>query len=250
MSKRYRRKLLSCTKMPKADSSSSSTQSATLSPYFLEQSSGEFAHNDSESGQVMKGNIEGSDEEFEEEIKANRIIGLMKDAHIKRESNKSCNAQSSEKRLSVDLRLSEDFFDQDSIALAKALLGQVVVRVVDGIRISGAIVETESYLGGPDVASHSYNGKRTSRTEPMYMKPGTSYVYSIYGMYHCFNISSKGDGSCVLIRALEPLEGLPKMETGRNQRRKSSTPLKIHELCNGPSKICQAFYLTKVYEQL
>ena len=54
------------------------------------------------------------------------------------------------------------------------------------------IVETECYLGGEDVASHSYNGKRTPRNEPMYMKPGTSYVYSIYGMYFCFNISSKG----------------------------------------------------------
>lgn len=70
--------------------------------------------------------------------------------------------------------------------------GQVVVRVVNGSRVSGMIVETESYLGGPDVASHSHNGKRTARTEPMYMRPGTSYVYSIYGMYHCFNISSQG----------------------------------------------------------
>lgn len=70
--------------------------------------------------------------------------------------------------------------------------GQVVVRVVNGMRISGRIVETESYLGLPDKASHSYNGRRTARTGAMFMKAGTSYVYTIYGMYYCFNISSQG----------------------------------------------------------
>ncbi|XP_042220361.1 LOW QUALITY PROTEIN: DNA-3-methyladenine glycosylase-like [Homarus americanus] len=152
-------------------------------------------------------------------------------------------AQGSGQDFTPGPRLSQDFYDQDSITLAKALLGQIVVRVVDGVRITGAVVETESYLGGPDVASHSHNG-REARTEPVYMKPGTSYVYSIYGMYYCFNISSQGDGSCVLIRSLEPLEGFQKM--GRSKPgRKNTTPLKIHDLCNGPSKICQALHLNK-----
>ncbi|KAK3867777.1 hypothetical protein Pcinc_026789 [Petrolisthes cinctipes] len=144
------------------------------------------------------------------------------------------------------MRLSEDFYGQDCITLAKALLGQVVVRVVDGVRISGRIVETESYLGVSDKASHSYNGKRTGRTGAMFMKAGTSYVYTIYGMYYCFNISSQEEGACVLLRALEPLEGLERMQVGRKQRRKdSATPLKLHQLCNGPSKLCQALCLTK-----
>lgn len=71
--------------------------------------------------------------------------------------------------------------------------GQVMVRMIDGVRVSGVIVETESYLGGEDVASHSHNNKRTPRNEPMYMKPGTAYVYPIYGMYFCFNVSSQGN---------------------------------------------------------
>ena len=71
-------------------------------------------------------------------------------------------------------------------------IGQLVVRLVNGKRISGYIVETECYLGNVDAASHSFNNKQTKRTEPMFMAAGTSYVYTIYGMYYCFNISSKG----------------------------------------------------------
>lgn len=142
-------------------------------------------------------------------------------------------------------RLTYSFYNQECVTLAKALLGQVMVRMIDGVRVSGVIVETESYLGGEDVASHSHNNKRTPRNEPMYMKPGTAYVYPIYGMYFCFNVSSQGDGSCVLVRALEPGEGMSIMAVGRNQRRKNTTPLKTHQLCNGPSKLCQALDMTK-----
>ncbi|ROT84732.1 DNA-3-methyladenine glycosylase [Penaeus vannamei] len=142
-------------------------------------------------------------------------------------------------------RLTYSFYNQECVTLAKALLGQVMVRMIDGVRVSGVIVETESYLGGEDVASHSHNNKRTPRNEPMYMKPGTAYVYPIYGMYFCFNVSSQGDGSCVLVRALEPVEGMSIMAVGRNQRRKNTTPLKTHQLCNGPSKLCQALDMTK-----
>ncbi len=99
-------------------------------------------------------------------------------------------------------------------------------------------METEAYLGGDDRAAHSYNGKRTERNEAMYMPPGTSYVYSIYGMHRCFNISSRGEGAAVLIRALEPLGGVARM----TERRKN---VKRKDLCNGPAKLCQAMKIDK-----
>lgn len=90
-------------------------------------------------------------------------------------------------------RLDENFYDTKCEEMAKSLLGKVLVRQLDdGTIIRGRIVETESYLGGEDAASQSYNGKVTPRNEPMFMKPGTAYVYMTYGMYYCFNISSKG----------------------------------------------------------
>ena len=133
--------------------------------------------------------------------------------------------------------------------LAKKLLGFTIChrsgrgegggRGEEGVVCRGRIVETEAYLGGGDKASHSYNGRRTERNEAMYMKPGTCYVYSIYGMYCCVNISSQGEGAAVLIRALEPLEGVGDMYT----RRKSAKRDK--DLCNGPSKLCQAMDISK-----
>ena len=90
-------------------------------------------------------------------------------------------------------KLSFQFFNRPCSDLAKALLGKKFVRKMpDGNTVAAIIVETEAYLGGEDKAAHSYNGKRTERNEAMYMKPGTIYVYNIYGMYSCINISSKG----------------------------------------------------------
>ena len=105
-------------------------------------------------------------------------------------------------------RLTRDFFDAPTETLAVALLGKVLCRKTKQNEIlRGKITETEAYLGEIDPACHSYRGKRTARNAPMYGPPGTAYVYFIYGMYHCFNISSKESGACVLIRALEPLSG-------------------------------------------
>lgn len=90
-------------------------------------------------------------------------------------------------------RLPFHFFNRPCSDLAKALLGKKFVRKMpDGNTMAATIVETEAYLGGEDKAAHSYNGKRTERNEAMYMKPGTIYVYNIYGMYTCINISSQG----------------------------------------------------------
>jgi hypothetical protein len=90
-------------------------------------------------------------------------------------------------------RFKDNFYDVPCEDLAKGLLGKILVRRLnDGTVLKGRIVETECYLGGEDRASHSYKGRITERSKPMYMKPGTTYVYITYGMYHCFNISSQG----------------------------------------------------------
>ena len=105
-------------------------------------------------------------------------------------------------------RLDRSFYDQPAEDLAKKLLGKLLYRVLDNGEVSfGRIVETEAYLGEVDKACHSYGGRRIGRCEPLYMAPGTAYVYVIYGMYHCLNVSSQEPGACVLIRALEPLQG-------------------------------------------
>lgn len=111
-------------------------------------------------------------------------------------------------------------------------------------RYWGRIVETEAYLGGEDKAAHSYNMKRTPRNEAMYMPPGTAYVYSVYGMHCCFNISSRGGGAAVLIRALEPIGGVVTMM----QRRGNVKAMK--DLCNGPAKLCQAMGINKSCDKL
>ncbi|XP_073398858.1 DNA-3-methyladenine glycosylase isoform X4 [Dendrobates tinctorius] len=93
---------------------------------------------------------------------------------------------------STKKRLVSDFYNKPCTHLAKSFLGQILVRrLPDGTELRGRIVETESYLGGEDEASHSRGGKRTERNVAMYMKPGTIYVYQIYGMYFCMNVSSQ-----------------------------------------------------------
>lgn len=90
-------------------------------------------------------------------------------------------------------RLDAQFYETPCEEMAMSLLGKILVRrLVDNTILRGRIVETESYLGYEDAASQSFKGKITPRNEPMFMKPGTAYVYFTYGMYHCFNISSKG----------------------------------------------------------
>ncbi|XP_057716700.1 DNA-3-methyladenine glycosylase [Corythoichthys intestinalis] len=148
-------------------------------------------------------------------------------------------------------RLGEDFFSQPCVPLAKAFLGKVLVRrYKDGTELRGRVVETEAYLGGEDKASHSAGGKRTERNTAMFMKPGTIYVYPIYGIYLCMNVSSEGDGAAVLLRSLEPLQGHPVMRKLRAAKRKDGArPLKDKELCNGPSKLCQALDVPRNFDR-
>jgi len=136
-------------------------------------------------------------------------------------------------------------FNKPCIDLAQLLIGRILCRRVSGEILRGKIVEVESYLGDKDGASHSFKGE-TERNRAMFMPPGTSYVYSIYGMYKCFNISSDGTGAAVLIRALEPLTGISIMKSNREIKRKNNTEIKkVKDLCNGPSKLCQALEITK-----
>ncbi|XP_035253113.1 DNA-3-methyladenine glycosylase isoform X1 [Anguilla anguilla] len=150
-----------------------------------------------------------------------------------------------------DVRLGVKFFDQPCVLLAKAFLGKVLVRrQADGTVLRGRVVETEAYLGGEDRASHSAGGRRTGRNAAMFMRPGTIYVYQIYGVYLCMNVSSRGEGAAVLLRSLEPLQGQEVMRRLRGaRRREGSRPLKEKELCNGPSKLCQALDIPRHFDR-
>ena len=148
--------------------------------------------------------------------------------------------------------LPASFFEQyDTKALARKLLGcELVHNSPDGIT-SGIIVETEAYLQD-DPACHAYN-RRTTRTEPMYGRPGTIYIYLIYGMYECFNIVSnrEGVGEAVLIRALQPTSGIELMEQrrllipGKVERLSVSKKVSLKDLCRGPGKLVRAMGINR-----
>lgn len=145
-------------------------------------------------------------------------------------------------------KLDRSFYRKDSIELAKDLLGKYLVYDGRDEKLVAKIVETEAYMGFIDKAAHTYNGRRTKRTETMYGEEGHAYVYLIYGMYNCFNVvaAEKEIAQAVLVRALEPIEGLDKMAF--NRFGKSLDELKktqIFGLTNGPGKLCKAFGITR-----
>lgn len=129
---------------------------------------------------------------------------------------------------------SRSFFARDAVAVARELLGMTLVRIdAGGARLSGRIVETEAYRED-DAAAHSFRG-RTPRNAPMFLSGGHAYVYFVYGMHFCFNVVAEveGAGAAVLIRALEPLEGMPLMRARRGN-------LPDPALCRGPANLCKA----------
>lgn len=134
-------------------------------------------------------------------------------------------------------KLPREFYTRTSVlTVAKDLLGKtLVVPAPSGKRLSGMIVEVEAYRGPQDRAAHSYGGRRTKRTEPMYGIGGTAYVFFVYGMHYQFNVVTNAADTphAVLIRALEPVEGIELM-----RKRRQGQP--DHNLTNGPGKLCIA----------
>ena len=136
--------------------------------------------------------------------------------------------------------LGSAFYDRSNVVtVSRELLGKVLVTEFGGLRTSGRIVEVEAYNGVVDRASHAWSGRRTKRTEVMFGSGGTAYVYLIYGIHHLFNVvtNRRDVPHAVLVRALDPLEGIPVMleRTGK--------PRLDHTLTRGPGNLSRALGL-------
>ena len=145
-------------------------------------------------------------------------------------------------------KLDREFYDRDTVTVARDLLGKLLVRELDGHRLVGRITETEAYVGPIDKACHAYNYKRTPRTETLFAPPGTAYIYLIYGMHHCLNFVTEPEGepAAVLIRGGEVRGGLDFIS--RNRFGKSPEELSAYQkknFLNGPGKLCKALALTR-----
>jgi DNA-3-methyladenine glycosylase len=179
-----------------------------------------------------------------------------------------------EGRETLSKPLPREFFARDGITVAKELLGKILVHETSMGIMRGIITETESYMGVEDKGSHTYGGRRTERTEPMFAEGGHSYVYFTYGMYHCMNITSgrEGDPQAVLIRSVVPadeeskermtelrvaageakaLRKLPEDVQGETRTSaEQAVLLKLRKsvekhLADGPGKMCIAMEITK-----
>ncbi|MBW7913646.1 MAG: DNA-3-methyladenine glycosylase [Taibaiella sp.] len=143
--------------------------------------------------------------------------------------------------------LPEDFYTRKHVVqIAKDLLGKVLVTNFEGERTAGMIVETEAYAGVVDKASHAYGGRRTARTETMYSRGGVAYVYLCYGIHHLFNVVTNAEDipHAVLIRAVEPLEGVDIMLARRGK------PKLTPQLTAGPGALSRALGITTGYTGL
>lgn len=133
------------------------------------------------------------------------------------------------------MKLRPEFYKQKTETVARELLGKTLVRIANGKRLAGTIVETEAYVGVKDKASHASGGRRTPRNEALYGEGGHTYVYFIYGMYFCLNVvtKNKDEPEAVLIRAIEPTEGIEQMKNFRPNKT-------LTQLTSGPGKLCLA----------
>lgn len=137
-------------------------------------------------------------------------------------------------------RLKREFFLVDALELSRRLIGKILVHETPYGTVRGIITETEAYMGVEDKGSHTYKGKRTKRTEPMFHIGGTSYVYFIYGMYNCVNVTAGPTEvpMASLIRMVEPAD-----EESRGIMEKLRG--KSRHLADGPGKLCIAMHITK-----
>ena len=137
------------------------------------------------------------------------------------------------------VRLNRGFFARDTALVARKLLGSQLVRVLNGDLLKGRIVETEAYYGEEDPPSHASSG-RTGRSRIMWGEPGLAYVYLIYGIHLMFNVVTESSGvpGAVLIRGVEPLQGIELM-----QRRRDG--VSVESLADGPGKLTEAFGIGK-----
>lgn len=136
--------------------------------------------------------------------------------------------------------LPKKFYLRDTVTVSKELLGKLLVRKTGNTYLAGKITETEAYIGEHDPACHAF-GRITPRNQTLYEDGGICYVYLIYGNYFCFNTvtEKKGEGSAVLIRAVEPIEGIEIMKSNRGNVKAP------HDLTNGPGKLCLAMDIDK-----
>jgi DNA-3-methyladenine glycosylase len=138
--------------------------------------------------------------------------------------------------------MSREFFERPPDAVARAVLGKLLVRKTPDALLAGRIVEVEAYFGDGDPAAHAAAG-RTARNAVLFGPPGHAYVYFIYGMHSCLNVSCEptGKAGSVLVRALEPLQGMAQMAASRGLG--LHAPLRL--LTSGPGRLCQAFGITR-----
>jgi DNA-3-methyladenine glycosylase len=143
--------------------------------------------------------------------------------------------------------LRRTFFNRDPRIVSRELLGKLIVRCEGRKQLAGRIVEVEAYLGAGDLAAHAAAG-HTARNAVLWGPPGHAYVYFIYGVHYCLNISClpAGDAGCVLIRALEPVSGIHDMAKARELADLDLTSMRdLRKLASGPGKLCEALGITR-----
>ena len=146
------------------------------------------------------------------------------------------------------MKLGRDFYDRETRAVARDLLGKYLVRMWNGVPLAVRLTETEAYIGRMDKACHAYNYRRTKRTETLFAPPGTAYIYLIYGMYHCLNFVTEAEGepAAVLIRGGEARYGMELMARNRFGKGPGElSPYQKKNFLNGPGKLCRALTLTR-----
>lgn len=151
-------------------------------------------------------------------------------------------------------KLKRDFFDRDTVQVARDLLGQHLVRILpNGTPLVCRITETEAYIGRIDKACHAYNYRRTARTETLFAQAGTAYIYLIYGMYHCLNFVTEPEGEpcAVLIRGAQPIKNADIIAEKRFGRKyEDMTAYQRKHFLDGPGKLCLGLGLTRAQNGL